>query len=321
MLEARWSQEKEETKTAANEAALASQRRWEQVQMDLEVVRGEKAALCERVEEAVAGRKEAEMKVEGLREAMEEKNKEVGAAIKSLSDLSVANRESNREREEALRKELKEAEEKEARWRGKGEEAEAEVGRLTTQLVVEKELRGRAETREEEERRERMSTTAQLSATIQSHADAMELVGKERQREAEQWRDAQAELRGRVKELEDLMKRKEDIVLEMEGELGALREAMREREKERDKDAGIQQMNAVAVNEALLERARAMGEVELLKKRLAEAEEEGRKAEDRVREKEAEVREGEACRRKLHNTIQELRGNVRVYCRLVLVLV
>lgn len=35
-----------------------------------------------------------------------------------------------------------------------------------------------------------------------------------------------------------------------------------------------------------------------------------------IKELEAKIREDEALRRKLHNTIQELKGNIRVFCRI-----
>ena len=38
-------------------------------------------------------------------------------------------------------------------------------------------------------------------------------------------------------------------------------------------------------------------------------------AKARVSELEAELREAETIRRKLHNTVQELKGNIRVFCR------
>ncbi|KAK3746698.1 hypothetical protein QZH41_018915 [Actinostola sp. cb2023] len=40
------------------------------------------------------------------------------------------------------------------------------------------------------------------------------------------------------------------------------------------------------------------------------------KLEDHVNEKDGKLREEETLRRKLHNTIQELKGNIRVYCRI-----
>lgn len=35
-----------------------------------------------------------------------------------------------------------------------------------------------------------------------------------------------------------------------------------------------------------------------------------------IKELEAKIREDEGLRRKLHNTIQELKGNIRVFCRI-----
>lgn len=38
-------------------------------------------------------------------------------------------------------------------------------------------------------------------------------------------------------------------------------------------------------------------------------------AEERIKETEQKLRQAESMRRKLHNTIQELKGNIRVFCR------
>ena len=65
--------------------------------------------------------------------------------------------------------------------------------------------------------------------------------------------------------------------------------------------------------------ARRNGEMESLKHRLAEQGlDHGRflaEARQRIAHLEEELRAGEAARRKMHNTIQELRGNMRVFAR------
>lgn len=79
----------------------------------------------------------------------------------------------------------------------------------------------------------------------------------------------------------------------------------------------IEQSTKVSV---LQTRAEAL-ELELASTRAAKAEVVATTSADidamriRVEEAEQKVREGETERRKLHNQIQELKGNIRVFCR------
>ena len=72
-------------------------------------------------------------------------------------------------------------------------------------------------------------------------------------------------------------------------------------------------------SEALEKLARVTGELDVTRRRLETAEEaaagSSTAAAARVAELEAEVQKGEAHRRRMHNQIQELRGNVRVFAR------
>lgn len=77
--------------------------------------------------------------------------------------------------------------------------------------------------------------------------------------------------------------------------------------------------HATSAGPDLLELARRNGEIEALRQRLVqETKEQGRElhdAHERISALEEEIRVGEGIRRKMHNIIQELRGNVRVFAR------
>jgi len=71
--------------------------------------------------------------------------------------------------------------------------------------------------------------------------------------------------------------------------------------------------------EMLAEFTRANAEVEVLRKKVADLELDRRYVTDDrlvITELEKKVQQGESLRRKMHNTIQELRGNVRVFARI-----
>ena len=71
----------------------------------------------------------------------------------------------------------------------------------------------------------------------------------------------------------------------------------------------------VATAERLLGAVHAAGDADKLAAQMSVWREHAQSAQARVQELEAAALEGEAERRRLHNLVQELRGNVRVYCR------
>jgi kinesin family member C1 len=81
----------------------------------------------------------------------------------------------------------------------------------------------------------------------------------------------------------------------------------------------LENAHANANYEAVAELGRVKGEVEVLRKRISELNEhkhaEGNAATNRIRELEGQLAEKDVQRRKLHNLVQELRGNVRVFAR------
>ncbi|KAH8053741.1 hypothetical protein JL722_9216 [Aureococcus anophagefferens] len=83
--------------------------------------------------------------------------------------------------------------------------------------------------------------------------------------------------------------------------------------------AELDEKNEIDAKAQALALSEARGEVEALRRRLAATEEATRDAaatcEGRVAEMEEKLRDADVTRRKLHNTIQELRGNIRVFAR------
>ena len=77
--------------------------------------------------------------------------------------------------------------------------------------------------------------------------------------------------------------------------------------------------NAKADHESAEKLGRVTGELEVLRRRLHELSSckvvEDSATAERVKDLEAQLQAGETVRRKMHNLIQELRGNVRVFAR------
>jgi len=172
------------------------------------------------------------------------------------------------------------------------------------QLGVEKEMRMKSEMREENERAERVAASAQLVATqteceyrvreIEANAQGQE---KQLQEEINQAHAQQAVMKEENRTLQER-------IAGFEGELAELNRALQ---------------HAEANHEAVTELSKVKGEVEMYKRRVAELEKAkstaGESASLRIAELEEELAKGDIQRRKLHNVVQELRGNVRVYAR------
>ena len=173
-----------------------------------------------------------------------------------------------------------------------------------TELEVARKLLSILEVREEAERRERVACSAQLLATqTQCASQTSEL----QERMAANTQALQSEIKEmtamRDAGLEDI-RTQQDVVMRLNSEVLQLRHAL--------EDASVS-------SAAIEELAKLTGECEVLKRRLREASErkefEGSATADRILEITEQMRQGEVQRRKLHNLVQELRGNVRVFAR------
>lgn len=172
------------------------------------------------------------------------------------------------------------------------------------QLEVEKEMRVKSELREENERSERVAACAQLVATqteceyrVREVEAAAAAEAKILQGDIQKSRECESELRDDNRALQQQM-------AGLEGELSELNRALQHAEDN---------------HEAVTELSKVRGEVEMYKLRVLELEKtkntEGQHATSRIAELEAELVKRDIQRRKLHNLVQELRGNVRVFAR------
>jgi len=188
----------------------------------------------------------------------------------------------------------------------------AERGKVEESLAIERGLKERAQKMEEEERRERIAACAQLLA-IQQHHEAQ--LKNHQGASAKELEDAQAKIKDMEVIIEDQKRQiSEDAKkgAELEGELGSLKHQLQ------GANTNIEELQSLA---------KASGEVELLKQTIKEMEKDHGHGKDsyerriselegRLHEEEQKVFQMEGERRKLQNTIQELRGNVRVFARL-----
>jgi len=182
-----------------------------------------------------------------------------------------------------------------------------DLARAQTEIALEKELRSKAEEKENDERSERIALSAQIVAVTQDHAqseaklrEAMEIMERDL---CQKHREATEEAQEVASELESAL----DKITVLESQHKSLREALSE-----------QTTVVLATKEE--EIGRLKGEVKVLKERLKCEEDKlhsvGLTSEARVNELEDLIRQGEHERRKMHNIIQELRGNVRVFARI-----
>ncbi|CBJ31760.1 conserved unknown protein [Ectocarpus siliculosus] len=144
----------------------------------------------------------------------------------------------------------------------------------------------------------------QTAAVQQQHSKEMEA-----ERVARVKLETESEIRAQAATADKAALREELVVaeerqLELEAEVRGLKAAV---------------VDAQTNAEQLEEMSRAQGELEVLRRRLEALSKEKENvaigASAKVEELEAKVLEGELQRRKMHNLIQELRGNVRVFAR------
>lgn len=180
------------------------------------------------------------------------------------------------------------------------------------QLEIEKELRSRCEVREEAERRERIAACAQLIA-IQNEAFAR--VREIEDRMNQQLLDTNTHLQTVIRERDDALSQSNhysERILGLDSEIVQLKHAL-------DRASTQGPSHNALDNESVQELVKISGEVEILRRRVRETSEmkalEMANAAARIAELEEQVIQGEKQRRKLHNIIQELRGNIRVFAR------
>ena len=177
------------------------------------------------------------------------------------------------------------------------------------QLEMERELRVRGELREEAERTERIAACAQLLATqndCNRRVRDIEEGSKAHFAELSAQVAAMASLRDQaVEQSQD----KGDAIIALQSEVEQLRMALQ--------NASTQ----LSSNHEDIEKiGKLSGELEILRRRVRETSEtktlelEVKLA--KIHELEEQLKAGEVQRRKLHNVVQELRGNVRVFARL-----
>jgi len=180
----------------------------------------------------------------------------------------------------------------------------AAVRAVESQLDVEKELRARAEMREEGERKERIAAFAQLLAIQAECTSRIKESELRYTAEKESLNQDVSSLCTQKEELETECQRQRDISIGLSSEIRELKKALE---------------HAEANHEASELLGKATGEIEVLQRKLEKAKEalnsEGVHCADRVAQLEEQLRQGEAQRRRMHNQIQELRGNIRVFAR------
>jgi len=174
------------------------------------------------------------------------------------------------------------------------------------QLEIEKELRSRCEVREEAERRERIAACAQLMATQTDCNKRVHDLEMNLQQVSNDFKLEVGVITKERDETKDESRRQADVIMGLESEVQQLRHA-------------LENASSSANQESVEQLGKLTGELEILRRRMRETTEmkntEGVAALQRINQLEEQLKAGEIQRRRLHNLVQELRGNVRVFAR------
>lgn len=121
------------------------------------------------------------------------------------------------------------------------------------------------------------------------------------------WRKQLESQEDKFKGKEDELSQKQEVIAGLEGEIEALK-------------VSLEQEKSVAVAETAKEMSKLNAEINILKERIKAEElkalESDQASAKKVQMLEKHIRDGNTERRKMHNLIQELRGNVRVFARI-----
>jgi len=182
-----------------------------------------------------------------------------------------------------------------------------ESTQLTSQLQLERDLRSRREEREKEEHNERVALSAQMLAMTKENGRTETQMRDKMEKIEVSWSEKHAAaMRESVEKDEHLSKCREEITSLIVKE-ASLKQALSEQKT-------VLEASKEAENKRLKE------EITLLQERLQsevdKLQSDGIVSAQRVRELEDTIRESEVERKRMHNIIQELRGNVRVFARI-----
>jgi len=181
-----------------------------------------------------------------------------------------------------------------------------DINSSTSQLQLEKELRAQSCQKEREERNERIALSAQMVAMTKEHAE-IEVMLKE-------------SLSSTIRQYEEKLDNKDILFSEKEKESSDHQEGIARLEAE------ILSLKQALNDEMTMAQAKSAevisglkGEINMLKERMKIAEHKslsvGAATAEQVENFETEISECHAERRRMHNLVQELRGNVRVFAR------
>lgn len=213
-----------------------------------------------------------------LKDTLDSAKNERLAALKSLDDM--------KDRVDALKQDLNDT---------------------MSQLKLEKELRARSEQKEREERNERIALSAQMVAMTKEHAHMETSLSEAKEVEESKWKKELEVQEERFKAKEIELEQAHEKIAGLHGEIEGLKQSLLN-----------EKSSAVAENAEEMSKLNA--EISILHEKLRaeqnKNEANGIVSQDKIIKLEQQIREGQAERRRMHNVIQELRGNVRVFARI-----
>lgn len=252
-----------------------------------------------REKEANDARREAEKKVSELDKQMAVTKGELNVFNHERSTLKETLDTAKTERLDAL-KSLED-------MKGQVNDTKTELNSTMSQLTLEKELRFRSEQKEREERNERIALSAQMVAMTKEHAHMETSLNEAKEVEESKWRKELTVQEGKFAEKEQELVTASETIAGLNGEIEAFKEAL-QNEKSAAFAENAEQMSKLNADISVLQ--------EKLRAEQNKNEANGQASKEMVIKLEKQIREGQAERRRMHNVIQELRGNVRVFARI-----